>query len=792
MSANFNSNVRKVVIGVIILWFILLILFNALVPNKAGSPDHIESYNYDNQQAQTIAVRADGYNRLQGSNQPNPGQIDPTGLYFTQQNFSKQGVNFQSGNYFNWTNSNISVQKDQPIDIAIEGSIYTDSNKNISVQYFDPTIRFQNDPNYIVNINGEDNNISRVYVQQGDFVAIEIGQSSGKFANQVNWCVGNGITNYYSNYDNTAPYVSDVNKQNWGSLGAGVGFQIGTIPLNDYNKQFVCQKNYIGSDARPPNCGSFTNDSFNNNDAHSSYFYSTNGTAGFYIPEAPTSGYLNFQAFDSDNNYLYDNQGGYVFNVRVISAASAVSSSSSNITTTFNGLNSNNDGALEVAVNVADPGTIDNFISPITPITQNNSTITSPATGTIWYRVLNHDKSYNFLGNYFVTAKASNIPNGVSSDLIANVITPVKAQLNAARQIIYNSFVGQACQTDVPMFQIFMRMLNVYIIFYALFFMFGLIQINALDLVKRLFKIGVLLNLLNSTTSWNFFNENLFKIFEQGSEYLMQLTLNSNVINSGPYDANSIMFERYLFQFVDDIMGNLWTSNSMAKISSLMMTPIFFMFGIFLIYAMVILTLAVIEAVIAYLFSLIAISLLFCVAPIFLMFALFDRTKDMFNRWIKYLFNFAFQPVFLFLMIIFIYRMSLQTFFNAISNPVHWGCALKSSILGIPAFGNFCILQGYIPSGDVADISSYLAPKIFVCYIFAKLMQNANDFAPRIANILTEADGMQFGGQGSPADKAMKSASDPVKGALGQSNEAISRRKREKSSSSYKGNYLKD
>ena len=89
-----------------------------------------------------------------------------------------------------------------------------------------------------------------------------------------------------------------------------------------------------------------------------------------------------------------------------------------------------------------------------------------------------------------------------------------------------------------------------YIIIYGLAFLAGSLQITVTDIVVRVLKIGVIVALF-SETSWTFFNDNLFKVFIDGSDYLLNSVIGttSNVGN--------------IFGFVDPIFdrysnGNFW------------------------------------------------------------------------------------------------------------------------------------------------------------------------------------------------------------------------------------------
>jgi type IV secretory pathway VirB6-like protein len=585
------------------------------------------------------------------------------------------------------------------------------------------------------------------------------------------------------------------NSNSYGTRGIGVGIKIGnnTPPLNDYNQPFGCQ----GGATSTMNCGTTTapaicpcatippGNCFGNfkfDKTPNSYgvdFYE----GGLTVSSAPSSGPLIFESYDHEVEYMSDNVGGYNFNITHLPINCQLTAPSA---------------ANPIEMVITNDAIVDNP-SNIIKITSANFTATNTSqAGYIWYRVSDKDNNYmDNVGEYYVNTSIINTSDASSSSsggnaisslldgIVNGIVAPVKQQLLNARLLMYFGLVGAPDSPNMTFYQIGIVGLNLYIIFYAVFFLFGIVEINQFDLLKRIIKICVIINLINSRLSWDFFTFYIFNLFEGGGKFLLM-----NILYSSDYiaqtftatnmDSNPNFFEQHLFTFVDDTIGSFFTEAVFLKLAALIISPWGILIGYIFIYCMGIFAFTMLQAVIAYLFAMIAVSLMIAVAPIFIMFLLFEKTKPMFDNWIKYMFGFCLQPVLLFLCIIFVYHLAMIAFFNAIAFQVSRDCAISISF-SAGSLGNVnlgCLLYVFEVAYDYAAFAQLVLPQVFVFYIFTTLLGKTCTFADMLSSKLTGTSGeLGMAGQaGKTIDSVKNSAKSAVDSAKGLRDDAQERK----------------
>ncbi|ETN97330.1 TrbL/VirB6 plasmid conjugal transfer family protein, partial [Reticulomyxa filosa] len=92
--------------------------------------------------------------------------------------------------------------------------------------------------------------------------------------------------------------------------------------------------------------------------------------------------------------------------------------------------------------------------------------------------------------------------------------------------VVEKIFVGVA-EKNIKYIQTIRALLILYIIFYAIMFMMGTTQLDQQDVIKRLFKIGVLTAVI-SPNSWSFFSFYFINLFIYGGLDLMGFIVKSS------------------------------------------------------------------------------------------------------------------------------------------------------------------------------------------------------------------------------------------------------------------------
>ena len=164
------------------------------------------------------------------------------------------------------------------------------------------------------------------------------------------------------------------------------------------------------------------------------------------------------------------------------------------------------------------------------------------------------------------------------------------------------------------------------------------------DAVIRMFKVGVV-GALISPGSWEFFYNHVFHIFLVGVQSLAGMLLNP----WGDYVPDPTLGYAAPWQPIDLVLAKLFSRETGAKISSTLFSnfPLGIIFIIFLYLAIILFLVAVIKAVIVYIIAFISIAILIALAPIFLIFMLFDVTKRLLEEWWGQLIGFSVQQVIL-------------------------------------------------------------------------------------------------------------------------------------------------
>lgn len=250
------------------------------------------------------------------------------------------------------------------------------------------------------------------------------------------------------------------------------------------------------------------------------------------------------------------------------------------------------------------------------------------ASGYLWLKVVGG------AGNSgVINVKTANYTGSTwfSSVIYGSLVQPLREKYNELSEIIYRELVSNPTLQNIAR-----SALTLYVIIYGLLFLAGAVQITATDIIMRVAKISLIIALF-SPTSWGFFNDNLFKLFVEGSDYLF-----SSVTGVTSSVGN-------VFGFIDPILdrynnGNLW---ALLFIQLFQLDNGLAVFAILTIYSLLIYFRAVLEVVITYCLAFLGLAVMISLAPFFIILMLFEQTKSMFDNWLSTLFSYMIQPTLL-------------------------------------------------------------------------------------------------------------------------------------------------
>jgi type IV secretion system protein VirB6 len=273
------------------------------------------------------------------------------------------------------------------------------------------------------------------------------------------------------------------------------------------------------------------------------------------------------------------------------------------------------------------------------------------------------------------------------------VVQPVLSRYAAAMRTIYDGPTGLV--NNFRLHQAVNLVAVLYIIIYAIYFLLGAVQVTVIDLLSRIVKIIIVVNILFSSNSWEFFNTYLFSIFLNGTNQLINIFAGAPGSVANPFSFLDPVFNTYISaEFWKAIFIQLlqfW--NGMGLLALLVLCGVVLFFSTLL------------EIVMSYVLAFILIYILVGLAPIFIPMMLFSSTKSFFVNWISIIFKNALQPAILIaLILIFDQFMDEILAMTMIANK--WGC-LKEFHISFNIFGmdlnfptaGFC-LPFYIPKID--------------------------------------------------------------------------------------------
>ncbi|ETO91778.1 MAG: trbL/VirB6 plasmid conjugal transfer family protein [Candidatus Xenolissoclinum pacificiensis L6] len=239
--------------------------------------------------------------------------------------------------------------------------------------------------------------------------------------------------------------------------------------------------------------------------------------------------------------------------------------------------------------------------------------------------------------------------------------------------------------TDWKMFEIFQLILTLGIAVYGIIFMMGGIQQTKYQAVSLVAKTIIVI-ILFRPESWEFMYNNFFQVFINGPKYLI-----------GAFGVDGADD----FSFVDKVFGRFFFYETWALVFAMMFSgPLFigYLTILVFIFCMKELAIAIFKLCMLYYMAIIVISLLISLAPFFMIFIFFNKTKVMFDNWLKILIQTSMHPVIAFTGVTLIVEIIDVFLFSIWSFDVCAGCAYKIDLVaGGLNLGEFCLIAGFIP-----------------------------------------------------------------------------------------------
>lgn len=458
---------------------------------------------------------------------------------------------------------------------------------------------------------------------------------------------------------------------------------------------------------------------------------------------------------------------------------------------------------------------------------------TTGKSGALWVRVGDYcngtDSSGCYVdnsGEYTVNIKVESIEENPVSSLLDLVVNPIRCIMAKATTRMYVNMTGDTAEItwkqcpnilepgdtlevsgegSAALYNAIRALLVLYVIFTFIGFMFGVIQMTQHELIWRLVKISIVIQII-SPGSWAFFNTYIFGLFTGFMDSMIYyiMTLYGEIADqvglfqcSIPFAGSSgAMFLTEVggpsFGFLDPLMCLIFSPITALKMQALMwawpMGPIVWL-GI--VIALVLFLMGVFKALLVYLMSMIGISLLVVISPIFICFILFQQTRPLFEGWMKQMLGFCLQPVLLFTSLVLFSFFIFAALKNIFGYSICQQCMLTLSIpIGEEAeLFSICLLPGFwMPYGFANALSTadmilagggFGIPDILfgvlILLIFCHAMNKFNDFTGKLAQALSSSQ-LALTGKGGVVDSATQS----MKSVVGQDRQSKAGRKQQK------------
>lgn len=210
--------------------------------------------------------------------------------------------------------------------------------------------------------------------------------------------------------------------------------------------------------------------------------------------------------------------------------------------------------------------------------------------------------------------------------------------------IIKNMFLGIVVDSG---FQILLQIvLSLYISFFGLGVLIGVVELSKKELMMRLVKLILVLSFTTST-SWSLYNEIVVGFFKNGMDTVISIFTNisdsrlspSSAIYIAQSDRVGAVTHATRFAYIDQTIKKLLSDPVAKRIFGLFFgAPFFGLIYIPIIYVLIgFFIYVVLTAAIIYLMAVMKLAFVLAIGPIFIVFSLFSQTEGMFKKWISFM-----------------------------------------------------------------------------------------------------------------------------------------------------------
>ncbi len=221
-------------------------------------------------------------------------------------------------------------------------------------------------------------------------------------------------------------------------------------------------------------------------------------------------------------------------------------------------------------------------------------------------------------------------------------------------------FLFNAIAKDSNFLLIFQITLSIYITFFGASVLLGFVELNKKEVYSRIVKVAAVIFFVNPD-SWEFYNQIVVGFFKDGMDEVIDIILSIGEVDLDK-ETNPLVLAQLgsanpgstgsRFSYVDVMLRTLFSDNVTKKIWGLFFYDIFGWLYIALIYGAIFYFLYVmLIAATVYAVTITKMIFVLALGPIFIPFALFKYTSEIFKKWISFLGARSIEMIILFLLL---------------------------------------------------------------------------------------------------------------------------------------------
>lgn len=323
-----------------------------------------------------------------------------------------------------------------------------------------------------------------------------------------------------------------------------------------------------------------------------------------------------------------------------------------------------------------------------------------------WLFMKIRDRYYDDNQGGFLVRLKSGVIDPVPG-IVQMIVDIVYVPIQKATEAIYKGIVE-----DADFVQMIRACLILYVMFFFISYIFGIIQLSGAEVLVRLIKMSIIIQMI-SPGSWEFFTSHFFNLFTDGVREIMGImaTAGSDI----PFNPD------YPLDFLDRLLLMLFSEETWAKIGALLFMPGWsFVLGqiyvIIILLVEILFLVAVGRAMVVYVMSVLAISIIMILAPIFITTVLFKTTRELFEGWLRTLLGYSFQPILLFAFLGLFQAVIITGLYHVLGFRACWDIIFSIPPAGTEIMGNpITFFQFSFWKPDIEDITGlYFADAVYL------------------------------------------------------------------------------